>query len=78
MKNKDIDASKYIDKFIKHAIDKLIYNLNEKYDIELSKSSQLEILNLSINYIQRMNQAIIAEQLVEPDDYDSASSRFLY
>lgn len=78
MKNKDIDASKYIDNFMKHAIDKLIYNLNEKYDLELSKSSQLEVLNLSLDFIQRVSNVIIAEQLVEPDDFDSSSSRFLY
>ena len=57
---------KFIDRYMKKAIDNLIFKLESKYNVELSESSTLEVVLLSSDFINRISQVIKSEQLREP------------
>lgn len=59
----------YIDRYLKHSIDGLIDKLTTKFNCEFSAATELEMLNLSLEYISRMQDVIVSENLEEPEDF---------
>lgn len=62
---------KFIDRYMKKAIDNLIFKLESKYNVELSESSTLEVVLLSSDFINRISQVIESEQLREPEAFEN-------
>lgn len=62
---------KFIDRYMKKAIDNLIFKLKSKYNVELSESSTLEVVLLSSDFINRISQVIESEQLREPEVFEN-------
>ncbi len=62
---------KFIDRYMKKAIDNLIFKLKSKYNVELSESSTLEVVLLSSDFINRISQVIKSEQLREPEAFEN-------
>lgn len=61
---------KVIDSTIKKAVDHIVHKLVDKYDYHMSPATQGEIVNLTINYIKRLNEIISSENLMEPEAFD--------
>lgn len=61
---------KVIDSTIKKAVDHIAHKLVDKYDYHMSPATQGEIVNLTINYIKRLNEIISSENLMEPEAFD--------
>ena len=61
---------KVIDSTIKKAVDHIAHKLVDKYDYHMSPAAQGEIVNLTINYIKRLNEIISSENLMEPEAFD--------
>ena len=62
---------KFIDRYMKKAIDNLIFKLESQYNVELSESSTLEVVLLSSDFINRISQVIKSEQLREPEAFEN-------
>lgn len=62
---------KFIDRYMKKAIDNLIFKLESEYNVELSESSTLEVVLLSSDFINRISQVIKSEQLREPEAFEN-------
>lgn len=64
-----VNAPEYIDRYIKLGIDRLIYKLMESGDFDFSDGTLLEIANLSTDYITRLTNIVISENLREIEDF---------
>lgn len=63
------NTPEYIDQYIKLGIDRLIYKLTKSGEFDFSNSTLLEIANLSTDYISRLTNIIISENLREIEDF---------
>ena len=60
-----------VDGSVKKAVDHIANTLVNKYDYHFSEATQGEIVNLTMQYIKRLNEIISSENLMEPEAYDS-------
>lgn len=60
-----------IDKTIKKAVDHIANVITAKMGYHLSEATQGEIVNLTTEYIKRLNSIIASENLLEPEVFDS-------
>lgn len=63
------NTPEYIDQYIKLGIDRLIYKLIKSGEFDFSNGTLLEIANLSTDYISRLTNIIISENLREIEDF---------
>lgn len=66
---KPLNTPEQIDRYVKTSIDVLIDELVKSGDYDFSDSTLLVIANLTNEYISRLTNRIISENLREPDEF---------